>query len=426
MSVFTSPPSAPSFTSISPGSTSTASSSNNGGGFTNPVYRNLFYILVGVLVIFLLVTLLSYIRSRRRRQIIEAEVSALTSESIPTNTNPARRLGLLVPGMAGYLTERARLASALKGQKKPSKEVPLLWDFVSKESTKEGDHEKLGSDRVGLADIPILINSNGSSQSAIAITPLLPIPPLEPIPISAIKHFPNAMAFRAPKPEVSGETILKEWETDLARGPNVPHGTGGTEQGKVMLGRKRARTRGKSLLEQYPQEHVPPLRLSIECARPRQSSRAAELADQIGNKIFGLPSLPATSRSGDQDIEAQIGSGSGLQAATETGMAQIRSAAIAQPRSTGIISGPDTTRSPTYDRNTSPVPPTIQLMTFVRMPIPEHSRELVGKTTWHLATEEEQEKAVQSEWAGVELGVTEMEVVGDAYLSEGDVWGNAR
>ncbi|KAJ9094469.1 hypothetical protein QFC21_006008 [Naganishia friedmannii] len=314
--------------------------------------------------------------------------------------------------MAGYLTERARLASALKGQKKPSKEVPLLWDFVSKESIEEREDGKLGSDRVNFRDI-----------LAIAVTPLLPIPPLEPILISTLKHFPNAMAFRAPKPEVSGETILKEWEVELARGSGAQQGS---DQGKAMLGRKKARTRGKSLLEQYPQEHIPPLRLSIECARPRKNSRAAELADQIGNKIFGPPTLPATARSGEQDIEAQSGAGSRPAGNSVLEMQQIQGGAITQPQSADVVAGADSVRSPMDGRNMSAVPPTIQLMTFVRMPIPEHSRELVGKRTWHLASEEEQEKAVHAEWAGVELGVTELEVVGDAYPVGGDIWGNSR
>lgn len=179
-------------------------------------------------------------------------------------------------------------------------------------------------------------------------------------------------------------------------------------------------------MEQYPQEHVPPLRLSIECARPRKSSRAAELADQLGNKIFGPPTLPATAHGGDQDIEAQTGSGSRSEATTGMEMAQVFSAVITQPHSTDAIGGPNPTRQPPNGRSASTVPPTIQLMTFVRMPIPEHSRELVGKRTWHLTSEEEQEKAVQCEWAGVELGVTEMEVVGDTDRLGGDVWGNSR
>ncbi|KAJ9127564.1 hypothetical protein QFC24_000973 [Naganishia onofrii] len=315
--------------------------------------------------------------------------------------------------MPGYLTERARLASALKGKKTSLKEAPLLWDFVSKESMKGRGEETLGSDRIDFADI-----------SAIAVTPLLPVPPLEPIPISTIKHFPNAMAFRAPKPEVSSETILKEWEAELARGAGVQQSM---DQTNVTSGRKRTRTRGKSLLEQYPQEHAPPLRLSIERARPRKSSRAAELADQIGNKIFGPPTLPATAQSGDQDIEAQAdGSGSRSAANTEVEMAQIRRPVIIQPHSADGASRLDPLPPTTGLRTTSTVPPTIQLMTFVRMPIPEHARALVGKRTWHLASEEEQEKAVQSEWTGVELGVTEIEVVVGARSVGGDLWGYSR
>ena len=73
-------------------------------------------------------------------------------------------------------------------------------------------------------------------------------------------------------------------------------------------------------------------------------------------------------------------------------------------------------------RGSSTMPPTVQLMTFVRMPILESSGALVGKGTWHLESEEEQEKAVQAEWAGVELGIMELEVVSNGNLGH-DVWG---
>ncbi|KAJ9098481.1 hypothetical protein QFC19_006348 [Naganishia cerealis] len=319
--------------------------------------------------------------------------------------------------MAGYLTERARLAAALKGQKSSVKETPLLWDFMSKESMKEQGpsdtkDQKLGSDCVNFADI-----------SPISITPLLPMPPLEPIPVSSLKYFPNAMAFRAPKPEISAETILKDWEAKLKSGPNLQQDA--DHDGRTG-GRKRGRTRGKSLLEQYPQQHVPPLRLSIERPRPRKTSRAAELADQLGNKIFGPPSLPARVPHGDIDLEAQVGASASSRANTGVEMVQIGTGVTAASNATHVVGGVNPMQSPTDTRKTATIPPTIQLMTFVRMPIPEHSRELVGKRTWHMTSEEEQEKAVQAEWAGVELGVTEMEVVGNTYPTGGDVWGSSR
>jgi hypothetical protein len=60
--------------------------------------------------------------------------------------------------MAGYLTERARLAGALRGEKKSAKDRPLMWDVASKESYECSSgstwmEEKLGSTTVDYARI---------------------------------------------------------------------------------------------------------------------------------------------------------------------------------------------------------------------------------------------------------------------------------
>lgn len=58
--------------------------------------------------------------------------------------------------MPGYLTERARLAGALRGEKKSSKTTPLMWDIASKESGQADDsvgQEKLGSTMVKYENI---------------------------------------------------------------------------------------------------------------------------------------------------------------------------------------------------------------------------------------------------------------------------------
>jgi hypothetical protein len=60
--------------------------------------------------------------------------------------------------MAGYLTERARLAGALRGEKKSAKDRPLMWDVASKESYAcssgaEWMEEKLGSTTVDYSRI---------------------------------------------------------------------------------------------------------------------------------------------------------------------------------------------------------------------------------------------------------------------------------
>ncbi|KAI5451853.1 hypothetical protein NCC49_001496 [Naganishia albida] len=386
---------APSATS--PASTPSSSSSNGNSpvaGFStaSSFYRNLFYILVGVLVVFLVITFLSFIRTRRRRQMVEAE---------------ARRLGLLVPGMPGYLTERARLAGALRGEKKPAKDTPLMWDVASKESEEWSSGTTAVADRLGSSAVDY------ERMTPLALVPLLPAPPLGPIPISTLKFFPNSMAFRAPKPPVSAETVIKQWEEDLA--------PASTKQGQPAesQNRPRGRTRGKSLIDQYPQEHVPPTRLSIERVHPRKASRAAEFADTLGNKIFGHPRLPEREMT-PGDLEAQVGTGGRSRANTGVEMTQIGATLNArQTVDDANTPHPHLRRSESHS-----IPPTVQLMTFVRMPIPETSRALVGKGTWHLESEEEQEKAVQSEWAGVVLGITEMEVVGDGNATH-DVWGGS-
>lgn len=153
--------------------------------------------------------------------------------------------------MAGYLTERARLAGALRGEKKTSKDVPLLWDMASKESYEvtggpTWDSEKTGSTTVDyskmvsskLEDWTIIRFDTDQTppQTPLALVPLLPAPPLEPIPISTLKFFPNSMAFRAPKPPVSAETVMKQWEAELAAPVSKP------ENPAQIQGRNRART----------------------------------------------------------------------------------------------------------------------------------------------------------------------------------------
>jgi hypothetical protein len=63
--------------------------------FNSGFYNKLFYILIAVLGAFALVSLLNYVRGRRRRQIVLRE---------------AERLGLMVPGMDGYVPMRERPA----------------------------------------------------------------------------------------------------------------------------------------------------------------------------------------------------------------------------------------------------------------------------------------------------------------------------
>lgn len=188
--------------------------------------------------------------------------------------------------------------------------------------------------------------------------------------------------------------------------------------------------RGKSLVDMYPQAHVPPLRHSIERPRPRKDSRTAELADQLGNKLFGVPRLPAIASTADvsgmADLEAQTGPS---QSRADDGleMTQIRRSSGPDAASTGLVADGDSVRRSSFAQNGAPsnASPTVQLVAFVRMPIPAQSRELVGRGMWHLASEEEQEKAVQSEWAGIELGITALEIIGERSTGNNGVWGGS-
>lgn len=140
----------------------------------------------------------------------------------------------------------------------------------------------------------------------------------------------------------------------------------------------------------------------------------------MGNKIFGHPRLPVEKARGGTDLEAQAGTVARSRANTGVEMTQIGATLDASPTvEDGNLQRPHLRR-----RESSTLPPTGQLMTFVRMPIAESARALVGKGTWHLESEEEQEKAVQAEWAGVELGITEMEVLGNGSARH-DVWGGS-
>ena len=180
----------------------------------------------------------------------------------------------------------------------------------------------------------------------------------------------------------------------------------------------------------YPQAHVPPLRHSIERPRPRKDSRTGELADQLGNKLFGMPRLPAIASTADvsgmADLEAQSGpiqprAGDGVE------MTQIRRFSGPDATSNGLAANADRGQRSSLAQNGAPsnASPTVQLVAFVRMPIPEQSQELVGRATWHLASEEEQEKAVQAEWAGIELGITELEIIGEGSTGDNGVWGGS-
>lgn len=77
----------------------------------------LFYILIAVLGAFALVSLLNYVRTRRRRLIILAE---------------AERLGLMVPGMEGYVPMRERPAL----RKLDGWRTPDWWEVLEKQKGK--------------------------------------------------------------------------------------------------------------------------------------------------------------------------------------------------------------------------------------------------------------------------------------------------
>ena len=174
----------------------------NGRNEPNTFYRNLFYILIGLLAAFGIISFLSLFRARHRRRRIAAE---------------AARLGLLVPGMDGYIPirERRNMSGEAKWRRADGRVLPDWWD-VEKVMELEGGDDEDGQSRPGAERAKGASVGGGTSEKRIPLQglhgagpgaggldfrPLSIIPPSIPIPLpppahSDLPYFPHHLAYR--------------------------------------------------------------------------------------------------------------------------------------------------------------------------------------------------------------------------------------
>ncbi|WVF66876.1 hypothetical protein IAT40_001619 [Kwoniella sp. CBS 6097] len=255
-------------TSASPSASTTSSGRNNGNG-SNPgsFYRNLFYILIGLLAAFGLVSFLSLMRARRRRHAIIDE---------------ANRLGVIVPGIPGYIPLRER--RHMGWMKSDGSQRPDWWEVEQVEGDDDGqvngEKEALstlaGRGEGKKADGRDSSGSRGDGgYEDEEFYPLAIIPPRPaqskppPVPISTLKFFPNHLSYRPeslypPKSEFTNfedPAILNGLvgsSVDLVsviRMPMPPHpdeqaegGTGGTRRRKRI---RRTVEEGEEVIEEW-------------------------------------------------------------------------------------------------------------------------------------------------------------------------------
>lgn len=187
---------------------------NTSAGF----YKNLFYILIGLLALFGCISIASYIRARRKNQMIWRE---------------AERLGVLVPGMTGYYDGRDAVLRMVNRQQTQQRQgggvggattttvalsgkdgrKPEVWDAVAENEKERTPVFSLTSkDFVSRTQKkPVLCPCGGSPptpllQTPLAIAPLFQMPatsngssdalntPYRPPPRSTLEIFPNAVA----------------------------------------------------------------------------------------------------------------------------------------------------------------------------------------------------------------------------------------
>ncbi|WWC87675.1 uncharacterized protein L201_002566 [Kwoniella dendrophila CBS 6074] len=185
-------------------STTTTSSSsyptytNNNSGGSNPgsFYKNLFYILIGLLCAFGLVSFLSLMRARRRRNAIVRE---------------ANRLGVIVPGIPGYIPLRDR--RNLNWLKSDGSNHPDWWEIEKKSDINEvyeqqdkeerilaQEQEQHGENSVNGHASSSQIGQGRTDKDEFFPLAIIPPPPpehkIEPIPWSNIPFFPNHLAYR--------------------------------------------------------------------------------------------------------------------------------------------------------------------------------------------------------------------------------------
>ncbi|WVR03992.1 hypothetical protein IAU60_000991 [Kwoniella sp. DSM 27419] len=166
--------SVPSFTtSPSPSPTN----GNRSGNSPSSFYRNLFYILIGLLCAFGLVSFLSLMRARRRRHAILRE---------------AERLGVLVPGLDGYIPLRER--RHLGWTKADGSQHPDWWE-VEKALVDEDRHVRYAAGEGESSTSGRLVEKADFCPLAV-IPPRPPQPAPLPVLMSDLPFFPNHLAYR--------------------------------------------------------------------------------------------------------------------------------------------------------------------------------------------------------------------------------------
>ncbi|ODN80941.1 hypothetical protein, variant 1 [Cryptococcus amylolentus CBS 6039] len=190
-------------TTSSPTSTATSVSASttaatNDVSSSSSFYKNLFYILIGLLVIFALVSFLSLLKARRRRRAIIEE---------------AERLGVMVPGIPGYVPLRDR--HGYQWLRSNGKQSPEWWDISGDpdkldEGTVSKAGSRMGSSHPSMASLQVpgegarsrhrasggRLNDPSDFTPVALVPPPPPSEPLGPVPQSSVPHFPNHLAYR--------------------------------------------------------------------------------------------------------------------------------------------------------------------------------------------------------------------------------------
>lgn len=163
-------------TSASPSATTSSSSDN----LSNPstFYKNLFYILIGLLCAFGVVSFLSLMRARHRRNQIFRE---------------AERLGVIVPGIPGYVPVRDR--QGMRWTRSDGRENPDWWD-VEKDAWRTQRPQAVQSSLAPKLALSGLVDQDTDFHPLALIPPRPLNQPVEPIEVSPLPFFPNHLAYR--------------------------------------------------------------------------------------------------------------------------------------------------------------------------------------------------------------------------------------
>ncbi|ODO06163.1 hypothetical protein L198_01395 [Cryptococcus wingfieldii CBS 7118] len=185
-------------TSTAPSVSASTTVATNDGSSPSTFYKNLFYILIGLLVIFAVFSFMSLLKARRRRRAIIDE---------------AERLGVMVPGIPGYVPMRDR--RGYQWLQSNGKQSPEWWDISGNpdkldEGTGSKARSRMGSAHPSMASLQVPGEgarlrhraSGGRLNDPSDFTPVALVPPppppqaLGPVPQSSVPHFPNHLAYR--------------------------------------------------------------------------------------------------------------------------------------------------------------------------------------------------------------------------------------